>query len=197
VRAELFGAALMHSILARDTYLNLLMVVLLLLVILIRMLNPITEDAKANPPGNLGVCITWAQGNADIDLWNLAPGEPRAVGYSRKSGKVFDLLRDDLGLVPDATDANFECAYTRGIVPGEHIANVHCYRCPTLPQIVHVEVTVTTGANSPMRTLVTTDVTLTKQGQELTAIRFYLEKDGTIRPGSMHRVFKPLRSAKP
>jgi hypothetical protein len=186
-----------HSILARDTYLNLLMVVLLLLVILIRMLNPITQEAKADPPGNLGVCITWAQGNADIDLWTLAPGEPRAVGYSRKSGKVFDLLRDDLGLVPDATDANFECAYTRGIVPGEHIANVQCYRCPTVPQLVHVEVTSTAGANSPMRTLVTTDTTLTKQGQELTAIRFILEKDGTIRPGSMHRVFKPLRNAKP
>jgi hypothetical protein len=48
-----------------------------------------------------------------------------------------------------------------------------------------------------MRVLVTTAVTLIHQGQELTAIRFYLEKDGTIRPGSMHRVFKPLRSAKP
>jgi hypothetical protein len=110
---------------------------------------------------------------------------------------VFDLLRDDLGLVPDATDANFECAYTRGIVPGEHIANVHAYRTPSLPIVVHVEVTATTGPNAPMRTLVTTSVTLTKQGQEKTAIRFYLEKDGTIRPGSVHAVFKPLRSAKP
>jgi hypothetical protein len=185
-----------HSILARDTYLNLLMVVLLLLVILIRMLNPPTEDAKAEPPGNLVVTIVWPVGNSDIDLWVLGPGEPRAVGYSRKSGKLFDLLRDDLGLIPDATGANFENAYTRGVVPGEYTINIHAFRCPTLPQVVNVEIGMNAGDNSQMRVLVTTAVTLIHQGQELTAIRFYLEKDGTIRDGSMHRVFKPLRNAK-
>jgi hypothetical protein len=187
----------MHGILARDTYLNLLMVVLLLLVILIRMLNPITEDANAKPPGNLVVTIVWPVGNSDIDLWVLGPGDPRAIGYSRKSGKLFDLLRDDLGLVPDATGANFETSYTRGVVAGEYTVNVHAYRAPTLPLVVNVEVAINAGNNSQMRVLVTTAVTLVHQGQEVTAIRFYLEKDGTIRPGSMHRVFRPLRSAKP
>jgi hypothetical protein len=186
----------MLSILSRDTYLNLLMVVLLLLVILIRMLNPPTEEANAVPPGNLNAVIVWPVGNSDVDLWVLGPGEPRAIGYSRKSGKLWDLLRDDLGLVPDATGANFENAYSRGIVAGEYTINIHAYRCPTLPLVVNVEVSINreNGANM---VLFTTSVTLTEQGQERTAVRFYLEKDGTVRPGSMHRVFKPLRSAKP
>jgi hypothetical protein len=186
----------MHGILARDTYLNLLMVVLLLLVILIRMLNPPTEEANAEPPGNLTAVIVWPVGNVDIDLWVLGPGEPRAIGYSRKSGKLWDLLRDDLGTVPDATGANFETSYTRGIVAGEYTINVHAYRCPQLPVVVNVEVSINRDNGSNL-VLFTTTVTLTQQGQEKTAVRFYLEKDGTIRKDSMHRVFRPLRSAKP
>ena len=65
-----------------------------------------------------------------------------------------------------------------------------------MPQIVNVEVALSPDTG-PLKVLVTTSVTLTKQGQELTAIRFFLEADGTIRPGSMHRVYRPLRSAKP
>jgi hypothetical protein len=189
-----------NSIGIRDVLLNTNLGLTMLVAIFALMISIKTtlEAALAKPPGNVGVCITWAkQDNTDVDLWVSGPGEPRAIGYSRKSGKLFDLLRDDLGFGSDATDANFECAYTRGIVPGEHIANVHCYRCPVLPQVVNVEVTANTGDNSPMRTLVTTDVTLRKAGQEMTAIRFILEKDGTIRPGSMHAVFKAIRSAKP
>jgi hypothetical protein len=186
-----------QEITAKDTYLNLLVIIAIILFLVLRLIQPPTEDAKANPPGNLVVTIVWPVGNSDIDLWVLGPGEPRAVGYSRKSGKLFDLLRDDLGLIPDATGANFENAYTRGVVPGEYTINIHAYRCPTLPQVVNVEIGMNAGNNSQMRVLVTTSVTLIHQGQELTAIRFVLEKDGTIRPGSMHRVFKPIRSAKP
>jgi hypothetical protein len=185
-----------QEITAKDTYLNLLVVILLILVVIIRMLNPPTEEANAEPPGNLTVHIVWPVGNTDVDLWVHGPGEPRAIGYSRKSGKLWDLLRDDLGLIPDATGINFENAFTRGIVAGAYTVNVMCYRCPSVPQVVNVEVALSPDTG-PLKVLVTTSVTLTKQGQELTAIRFYLEADGTIRPGSLHRVFKPLRSAKP
>jgi hypothetical protein len=178
------------------TFLDFLFLMVLVILLLVNPKVPPT-DAQAEPPGNLSACIVWPGGNVDIDWWGHGPGEPRPIGYSRKSGKLWDLLRDDLGTVPDATGANFECAYTRGVVAGAYTINVHCYRCPTVPQLVNLEVAIMTGANAPMRVLVTTSVTLTKQGQELTAIRFYLEADGTIRPGSMHRVFKPLRSAKP
>jgi hypothetical protein len=185
------------GIVSRDAYLSIAFIFILLFALFASIPKKNESEFKANPPGNLVVTIVWPVGNSDVDLWVLGPGEPRAVGYSRKSGKLFDLLRDDLGLVPDATGANFENAYTRGVVPGEYTINIHAYRCPTLPQVVNVEIGMNAGNNSQMRVLVTTSVTLIHQGQELTAIRFYLEKDGTIRPGSMHRVFKPLRSAKP
>jgi hypothetical protein len=185
------------GIVSRDAYLSIAFIFILLFALFASIPKKNESEAKAEPPGNLVVTIVWPVGNSDIDLWVLGPGEPRAVGYSRKSGKLFDLLRDDLGLVPDATGANFENAYTRGVVPGEYTINIHAYRAPTLPLVVNVEIGMNAGNNSQMRVLVTTSVTLIHQGQEITAIRFYLEKDGTIRKDSLHRVFKPLRSAKP
>lgn len=189
----------MHGILARDTYLNLLVIVLLLLVILIRLLNPPTEDAKTEPPGNLAVCIYWQQGPIDVDLWADGPGETRPVGYSNRGGVYWNLLRDDLGEQFDPTDVNFECTYSRGIRAGEHTLNTHCYRCKSPPVTVKMEVSVTTGESGTkgnVRVLATTTVKLTRQGEEKTALRFRLRADGTVEPGSLHNVFRPLRSAK-
>jgi hypothetical protein len=42
---------------------------------------------------------------AHFDLWIQAPGDV-PVGYSNKSGGVFNLLRDDLGKAKDMTDGN-------------------------------------------------------------------------------------------
>ena len=42
---------------------------------------------------------------AHFDLWVQAPGDV-PVGYSNKSGGVFNLLRDDLGKAKDMTDGN-------------------------------------------------------------------------------------------
>ena len=185
----------MLGILSRDTYLNLLVVVLLLLVILIRLLNPPTEDAKAEPPGNLIVMIVWPQGPTDVDLWVDGPGEARPIGYSNKAGKVWNLLRDDLGTQFDPTDINMENAFTRGVVPGEYTVGLHCYRCPSVPVVVKVEISVSPNVGS-IKVLATTTVKLTREGEEKTALRFRLRADGTIEPGSLHNVFKPLRSAK-
>jgi hypothetical protein len=184
------------GIVSRDAYLSIAFIFILLFALFASIPKKQESEANAKPPGNLNAVIVWPVGNSDVDLWVLGPGEPRAIGYSRKSGKLWDLLRDDLGLVPDATGANFETSYTRGVVHGEYTINTHCYRCPTLPITVQVEVSINRDNGSNV-VLVTTSVTLTEQGQEKTAIRFYLEKDGTIRPGSMHAVSKPLRSAKP
>ena len=42
---------------------------------------------------------------AHFDLWVQAPGD-LPIGYSNKSGGVFNLLRDDLGKAKDMTDGN-------------------------------------------------------------------------------------------
>ena len=56
------------------------------------------EEAKGQtPPGNVIVELTWDKDvDADVDLWVQGPGDV-PVGYSNKSGIIFNLLRDDLG----------------------------------------------------------------------------------------------------
>jgi hypothetical protein len=158
--------------------------------------NPPASSSDADPPGNIVVAITWPEGNTDIDLWVTGPGEPRPVGYSNKGGVLFNLLRDDLGNFPDATPFNYENAYSRGIVAGEYIVNVHCYRCPVVPQTVHVEVSINDGKpGKGMKPLATTSVELSRTGEERTALRFTLTADGTLVENSLNNVFRPLRSA--
>lgn len=152
------------------------------------------EKSQKEPPGNMAVSIVWPVGNTDVDLWVIGPGEKNAVGYSNKGGVLFNLLRDDLGAVPDATGINYENAYTRGIVPGDYTINVHCYRCPSLPIDVDVEISLNTGDGKGMKQLVTTRVNLIHDGQEKTAISFKMTKEGDIVPDSMNAVFRPLRS---
>lgn len=159
--------------------------------------NPPADDAAAPPPGNVIIAITWPEGDTDVDLWLMGPGEINPVGYSNKGGLLFNLLRDDLGDSPDATPLNYENAYTRGIIEGEYIVNVHCYRCPVLPQKVTVEASVNTGEDSKGSTpIATTTVVLTANGQEKTAMRFEIDSNGALKPDSLNQVHRKLRSAK-
>ena len=78
-------------------------------------------------PGNLTIELTWPQDrNVDVDLWVRTPLD-KAVGYSAKSGRAMDLLRDDLGFTNDSSGVNFELAFSRGIIPGRYIVNAHVY----------------------------------------------------------------------
>jgi hypothetical protein len=159
--------------------------------------NPPAHNANVAPPGNVVVAITWPAGNTDIDLWVTGPGELVPVGYSNKGGVLFNLLRDDLGDRPDATPLNYENAYSRGIVAGEYIVNVHCYRCSVVPQKVDVEISINSGDNRKGATPVaTTAVELRVNGEEKTALRFRLDADGRVVPNSMNAVLRPLRAAK-
>ena len=181
---------------------DLLFLLLLCFLTITIWLLPLIRDAdKADdgqpPPGNLTVIATWPAGDTDIDLWVTGPGEPNPIGYSNKGGVLWNLLRDDLGAMPDATQLNFENAYTRGAPAGEYIVNLHCFRCPVLPQRVFVEVGSAKPADSGKGTvaLATATVDLKSNGQEKTVIRFQIDAAGDLVPGSMHSVFVPLRSA--
>jgi hypothetical protein len=159
--------------------------------------NPPADNASDPPPGNLIVAITWPEGDTDIDLWVTGPGELNPVGYSNKGGVLFNLLRDDLGNSPDATPLNYENAYTRGIVPGEYIINVHCYRCPVLPQKVTVEASINTGEDGKgSKPIATTTAILTANGQEKTAMRFKIDSTGSLIDGTLSQMHTPLRAAK-
>jgi hypothetical protein len=109
------------------------------------------------------------------------------VGYSRKSGAIWALLRDDMGIVNDVSPINCESAFARATPAGEYVINVHGYSLPGAMS-VHIEVSFDGSL------LVSTNMDL-KPRQERTVVRFTLDGQGKIVSGSQSQVFKPLRSA--
>ena len=168
-------------------------------IILLPHVNPPpTATATAEPPGNVLVEVRWPDNvDADVDLWVEAPGD-RPVGYSNKSGRLFNLLRDDLGHSNDATALNYEVAFSRGVTAGGYTVNLHLYRLRSgvtpVPATVIIRVKATDEA--PMRLIAERRVKLMNVGQELTVVRFNLDDDGHLIPNSVHALPRPLRAAR-
>ncbi len=185
----------MYNIVSRDVFLNALVAITAIVLILLLLVNPPAEDATAEPPGNLIVGITWPVGNVDVDLWLDGPGEENPVGYSRNSGALWNLLRDDLGTPNDPMPLNYENAYTRGIVAGDYTVNVHCYRCPSGPTRIDAEIRLSIPGQRGTKLLVSTNLALTGNGDEMTVVRFTMDAAGNVDRASVHNVFRPLRSS--
>lgn len=154
------------------------------------------SNDTVTPPGNVLVEIRWPDGNdADVDLWVQAPGD-RPVGYSNRGGRVFDLLRDDLGRQGDVTPLNYETAYARGAPAGEYTVNLHLYRPPSASGPVPVTVLVSARPVSAtgVARIVAREVVLERSGQELTVVRFTLDARGALVAGSVHTLARSLRS---
>jgi hypothetical protein len=183
-----------------DTALLMLGGFILTTVLMLSVVNPpasSAETAGEKSPGNVIIEAQWADTlDADVDLWVLAPGD-RPVGYSNKSGTIFNLLRDDLGKVQDITDYNYEVAYSRGMPAGEYVVNVHMYRGVGVAYPVDVKL-VATAKGDPQRDaqeLATTTVQLRHENDQVTAFRFKLDDDGRLVAGSLNTLYKDLRTA--
>ena len=155
------------------------------------------EDVSgAAPPGSVIVDIHWNDKiDADVDLWVQAPGDV-PVGYSNKSGIIFNLLRDDLGHSGDPLSMNYEIAYGRGLWPGEYTVNAHLYRSTDgqfpIPVLAKVSVR---GPAGEVTNILRSTVELTYVGQETTIFRFQLDDKGRLQQGGVNRIHKELRSA--
>jgi hypothetical protein len=167
-------------------------------ILLLPHIHAPVEAKESPPPGNVIVEVSWPpQMDADVDLWVEAPGD-RPVGYSNKGGRIFNLLRDDLGRFADITEINYEVAYSRGIAAGEYAVNVHLYRNGegVFPVPVTVVASVKSADGASTKRIATTKIELTQLGEEVTALRFGLDDSGRMVAGSLHNLQKPLRSAK-
>ena len=168
-----------------------------MVLLLLPHLNPPATAHEGLPaPGNVIVEISWPKEiDADVDLWVQAPGDT-PVGYSNKGGLLFNLLRDDLGGQSDVTNINYEVSYSRGIAAGEYTVNVHLYRdlSGLLPLPVTVSVSVKSSPQVSAKRVLHTKLLLAHQGQEITAFRFELDKNGKLIPASVHDIPKPLRA---
>jgi hypothetical protein len=151
---------------------------------------------EVTAPGNVIVEVRWPdEVDADVDLWVQAPGD-LPVGYSNKGGAVFNLLRDDLGKRADVTGLNYETSYSRGIPPGEYTVNLHLYRNPSQTYPVQVTVVTSVKRDTAERAeqLLASKVLLLQDGEETTVYRFRLTEEGDLVAGSVHSLFRELRS---
>ena len=186
-----------HDTVFRDViFLALAGFVAVVLLLLPHLHPPKEAEAATRSPGNVIVEIRWPDEiDADVDLWVQAPGDT-PVGYSNKGATFFNLLRDDLGQRGDTTDLNYEISYSRGVPAGEYTVNVHLYRNTggyvSIP--VTIAVSVKAETNDSARRLLATELRLENEGEEITALRFALDRAGKLVRDSVHDLPKPLRS---
>ncbi len=189
------------DIVFRDVLFNALLGFVACVIIMTPHINPKAKEStkSVEPPGNIIIEARWADGlPIDVDTWVLGP-DGNAVGYSAKSSPLFNLLRDDLGQAGDIGPLNYEVLYSRGIVPGEVVVNLHLYRDnrakgATAPVEVFVVASVKTSPHQSAQPIVKATVTLRREGEEATCFRFRLDADGRLVPGSVNKVFKPVRT---
>jgi len=175
----------MTAILTRDLLMNFLMGLTALVILTLAAINPASTETPMSQPGNLVVSAAWPTGPDDVDLWLSAPGD-RGIGYSNKSGKVWSLLRDDLGIANDTTPLNYESAFSRGLPDGQYVVNVRCYSCLSAVP-VSVEVRLATGVLVWKGT-----VNLSGYKDEKTAIAWAM-RSGAVVTGSESFVFRKIR----
>ncbi len=181
----------------RDVIMLALLGFIAIVLLLLPHVNPPAKaEESVSAPGNVIIEIHWPDYlDADIDLWVEAPGD-RPVGYSNKGGRIFNLLRDDLGHRSDVSKINYEVSYSRGVPAGSYTVNVHLYQ--NLGMVYPVPVTVVASVKRSPREaakqILSSEVSLNWDGEEITVFRFDLDEQGRLVPGSLHSMPRPLRS---
>ena len=182
----------------RDVILLALLGFATIVILLLPHLHPPTEIADpVKAPGNVIVEARWLDNiDVDVDLWVEAPGD-KPVGYSNKGGRIFNLLRDDLGNSSDLGALNYESAFTRGIPAGDYTVNLHLYRdnSGNLPISVDVQVSVKSSPDARPIPISAETVHLRHVGEETTVVRFALDVNGSLVAGSLHQLPRPLRTS--
>ncbi len=166
-----------------------------IVIILLPWLNLKTRNEIVQEPvGSVIFELFWDDKlDADLDLWVKGPNDG-AVGYSKPSGLVFNLLRDDRGLVGDHTPLNYEISFTRGIIPGEYQANVHLFKHDK--DRSKIEALITASLVTPDRNyrkqILEKKVYLKKESSEKTVLRFKLDNNFKLVNGSVNSLRKNL-----
>ena len=91
---------------------------------------------------------------------------------------------------------NPELVYSFPVANGGYTVNLHLYRHNSgpLPMTAVVAISIKMSPNAPLRAIITENVNLLQQGQEITVTRFSLDDVGSLVPGSVHDLPRPLRS---
>ena len=180
-----------------DILFNALLGFSMMVFIAFALINPDAKSGLVDTKAELIITTTWPDDNDDdIDTYVQDP-TGNVVWYHSTAKGLVTLDRDDRGNYLDEVTVNGETIHialnqetvtVRRIVPGEYIINIYKYTDETGAP---VPVTVKVEKINPKLTVVYYDtLTLTRKGDEQTAVRFTLDAAGEIseintRPASL------------
>lgn len=170
-----------------DLLFNALLGFTFLFLVAVLFINPESRKGRVDLKAEYIISVTWPEYLADdIDLWVQDPiGE--TVSYLRKDAGWLHLDRDDRGEINDTIvvdgqellyPINQEVVTIRGIIPGEYTVNLYYYtaaRPEPVEALVKVE-----KVNPTLQTVFVKRVTLAQQDDEITVVRFSLDRRGQL-----------------
>ncbi len=170
-----------------DLLFNALLGFTFLFLVAIMFMNPEAKSGIIDPKAEYILTVTWEDNSPDdVDVWVEDP-EGQILWFRTPEAGLLHLDRDDRGLVNDTitiageeiqNPLNQEVVTLRGVVKGEYIVNLHYYASETgKPVDVNVRLV---KVNPKLEVIYYGTVNLEKRGDEKTAVRFKIGRDGDI-----------------
>jgi hypothetical protein len=170
-----------------DLLFNALLAFVMLFAVALIAMNPKAKTGVIDAKAEFIITVTWPDMNPDdIDTWVQDPGG-NLVWFRAREGGMMHLDRDDRGMANDTivvngqqvvNPLNQEVVTIRGFSPGEYTVNVHYYESKDgKPVPVNVSVV---KVNPRAEVVFYGSVTLQRKGDEATAARFTVDRDGLV-----------------
>lgn len=170
-----------------DLLFNALLGFTFLFLVAIMFMNPEAKSGIIDPKAEYILTITWEDNSPDdVDVWVEDP-EGQVVWFRTPEAGLLHLDRDDRGQVNDTitingeeiqNPLNQEVVTLRGVVKGEYVVNLHYYASETgKPVDVNVRLA---KVNPKLEIVYYGTVNLEKRGDEKTAVRFSIGRDGNV-----------------
>ena len=170
-----------------DLLFNTLLCFAALFVLSFVLINPSKKEHNAKMKAEFMITVTWPSDlDDDVDVYVEDPAG-NLVAFMRREEGLMHLDRDDLGRRNDIVNTPFgpiehkdnrEIVTLRGIIAGEYVVNAHMYMKRSEAQ--EVPVTLQLDKINPFSTVTIKEVVLRITGDEETAFRFVLDKDGKV-----------------
>ncbi|MCU0967831.1 MAG: hypothetical protein MUF03_03250 [Rubrivivax sp.] len=170
-----------------DLLFNALLAFVMLFAVALIAMNPKAKTGVIDAKAEFIVTVSWRDLDPnDVDTWIQDPGGNLVWFRAREAG-LMHLDRDDRGVANDTivvngqkvvNPLNQEVVTIRGFAPGEYTVNVHYYDTKDgRPVDVNVSVV---KVNPRAEVVYYGTVALARKGDEATAVRFSVDRDGLV-----------------
>lgn len=170
-----------------DLLFNTLLAFVMLFAVAMIAMNPKARTGVIDAKAEFIITVTWPDLDPnDIDTWVQDPAG-NLVWFRAREGGMMHLDRDDRGLQGDTlvingqqvvNPLNQEVVTVRGFAPGEYTVNLHYYETQNgKPVDVNVSIV---KVNPRASVVYYGSVSLQRKGDEATAARFTVQRDGSV-----------------